>query len=82
MVLAPVRNGTTSGVRLSADYDTQGVDDATNWSLGFAYRLNPAVEFELAYDKIDFGSVNGANAGGKGYTGDDHMIRFRTFVTF
>ena len=66
----------------AADYDTQGVDDATNWSLGFAYRLNPAVEFELAYDKIDFGSVNGANAGGKGYTGDDHMIRFRTFVTF
>ena len=68
-----------------ADYDTDYLDDAKNWTIGVAYRLNPAVEFELAYDNIDYGSstnpVNGVvNRGGD--VDDDHMIRFRTFVTF
>ncbi len=61
----------------AADYDTANVDDATNWTIGVAYRLNPAVEFDLAYDQFDFGNDT-ANRN----NGDDHMIRFRTFVTF
>jgi hypothetical protein len=59
-----------------ADYDS-GNDDVTNWTLGVAYRLNPAVEFELAYDNMDFGNNIALPA-----AQDDHMVRFRTFVTF
>ena len=62
----------------AVDYDTNGLDDATNWGLGVAYRLNPAVEFQLAYDKIDYGDGNGAGF----RNGDDNLIRLRTFVTF
>lgn len=61
----------------AADHDTSGVDDATNWSLGVAYRLNDAVEFELVYDKIDYGT-----GAGNERNGDDDIVRFRTFVTF
>jgi hypothetical protein len=63
-----------------ADYDTVDLDDTKNWSLGVAYRVNPAVEFELAYDSIDYG--NSATNNESGIIGDDHMVRFRTFVTF
>ena len=64
----------------ATDYDTNGLDDATNWTFGVGYRLNPAVEFELAYDQIDYGNSGTGNNGGR--VDDDHMIRFRTFVTF
>ena len=60
-----------------ADHDTANVDDAKNWALGVAYRLNPAVEFELLYDNIDYG-----NGTAQDRQDDDHIIRFRTFVTF
>jgi hypothetical protein len=71
----------------AADYDTAGIDDATNWAVGVAYRLNPAVEFELLYDNIDYGDVAATVGGqvvrnGGGNVGDDHIIRLRTFVTF
>ncbi|MDR3353902.1 MAG: S-layer homology domain-containing protein [Synergistaceae bacterium] len=72
----------------AADYDTQFIDDATNWTVGVAYRLNPAVEFELLYDYIDYGGFLAAdgrtlyNAGPGGRDDDDHIIRLRTFVTF
>ena len=70
----------------AAYYDTAGIDDATNWTIGVAYRLNPAVEFELLYDNIDYGGfVNAAGDlvnGGGGRGDDDHIIRLRTFVTF
>ncbi|MDR1481275.1 MAG: S-layer homology domain-containing protein [Synergistaceae bacterium] len=60
-----------------ADHDSAGVDDAVNWSLGVGYRLNDAVEFELAYDSIDYGEAvrNDRN-------GSDNIVRFRTYVAF
>jgi hypothetical protein len=75
----------------AADYDTVDIDDATNWTVGVAYRLNPAVEFELLYDYIDYGGyltpggvlVNDGPGGPRsGRVDDDHIIRLRTFVTF
>jgi hypothetical protein len=61
-----------------ADFDTAGVDDASNWTLGVGYRLNPAVEFELAYDNIDYGENNPVDF----RNGDEHQIRVRTYVSF
>jgi hypothetical protein len=61
-----------------ADYDTANLGDASNWTLGVAYRYSPAMEFELSYDKIDYDDNNPA-----GYrSGDDNQIRFRTYVSF
>ncbi|MDR1481526.1 MAG: S-layer homology domain-containing protein [Synergistaceae bacterium] len=69
-----------------ADYDTAGIDDATNWAVSVAYRINPAVEFELMYDNIDYGGFTDAAGnlvnGGPGRVGDDHIIRLRTFIAF
>jgi hypothetical protein len=68
----------------SADYGTDGVDNAKEWTVGVGYQLNPAVKFELSYDNIDYGD---GNIGNNLYddpqrNGDDHQIRFRTFVSF
>ncbi len=60
---------------VDADFDMTGVDNTTNYSLGASYQFNPAVKFELIYDKIDYGV-------GGGMTGDDSLIRFRTEVNF
>ena len=49
-----------------------GVADLTNWSFGVVYQYNPAVAFELVYDKYE----NHATAP------DDDMIRLRTTVNF
>ena len=54
-----------------ADYDTALVDDAKNWTVGVTYQYTPAVAFQLVYDSIDFGANN-----------DDHLIKFRTSVSF
>ena len=60
-----------------ADFDTNGVDDTTNWTVGIGYKLNANVNFELAYDAIDYGSgINNVR------DGDDNIVRFRTYVTF
>lgn len=64
-----------------ADFDTAGLDDATNWTVGIGYQLNPNVGFELAYDNIDYGNAVGQALAGY-RTGDDHLVRFRTYVTF
>jgi hypothetical protein len=62
----------------TADFDTTGVDDTTNWTFGVKYQYSPAMSFELAYDNVDWGSNNAA-----GYrSGDDHIVRFRTLVNF
>ncbi|MDR1482275.1 MAG: S-layer homology domain-containing protein [Synergistaceae bacterium] len=71
----------------AADYDTANIDDAINWTVGVAYRVNPAVELELLYDYIDYGGFTTAggvvfNGGPNGFVDDDHIIRLRTFVTF
>ena len=61
-----------------ADYDTAGLDDAKNWTAGVTYQYTPAVAFQLVYDNIDFGDNNPG-----GFTsGDDHLIKFRTSVSF
>lgn len=54
-----------------ADFDTEGVEDAENYTAGVTYQYTPAVAFQLVYDNIDFGADN-----------DDHLIKFRTSVSF
>ena len=61
-----------------ADYDTAGLDDAKNWTAGVTYQYTPAVAFQLVYDNIDFGDNNPAGF----RSGDDHLIKFRTSVSF
>jgi len=61
-----------------ASFDQPGVDNTKFYTLGVGYQLNPAVGFELAYDKIDYGN----NAPVVGGSTDDHVVRFRTLVNF
>jgi hypothetical protein len=61
-----------------ANFDTDGLDNATNWTFEVGYQYSPAIEFSLGYDNIDYGDNNPAAF----YSGDDHVIRFRTFVSF
>ncbi len=61
-----------------ADYDTNGLDDVDNWGVAVKYQYTPAIAFRLAYDYIDFGSGNGDG----NYNGDDHVIQFRTTISF
>lgn len=61
-----------------ADYDTPGLDDAKNWTAGVTYQYTPAVAFQLVYDNIDFGDNNPDGL----RSGDDHLIKFRTSVSF
>jgi hypothetical protein len=61
-----------------ADYDTTGLADAKNWTIGIGYQLNDAVKFTLSYDDIDYGTGNAAGF----LNDDDHVIRFRTQVAF
>lgn len=75
-----------------ADFNTPGLDDTTNWTLGVSFRYRPGLTFELSYDHIDWGDSDGsveyyggtASSGGKGSakTGDDGIIRLRTFLCF
>ena len=69
---------------LTADFDTNGVDDATNWTFGVLYYYTPAITFDLAYDKVDWGDSTSATThdGTATRTGDDNIVRFRTHVTF
>jgi len=60
-----------------ADFNTTGVDDASEWGLGFGYQYTPAVYFELAYDQVDYGDNNFGGMNGK-----ESMVRFRTTVNF
>jgi len=56
------------------------VEDTVNYTFGVAYQLNPAVRFELLYDKIDYGTSTGNHSDFR--SGDDHLVRFRTQVVF
>jgi len=59
---------------LDVDYDTAIGDllDHTNWLFGVRYMYTSGLQFELMYDKIEADNVN--------YS--DHMIRFRTSISF
>ena len=61
-----------------ADFDTTGVDNATEWGVGVTYQYTPAIGFTLLYDKIDYGDGGGAF----GMVGTDNVILFRTQVKF
>ena len=65
----------------TVDYDTNWLDNATEWGLGVTYQLNPAVQFELAYDQVDHGDTLSQRALDGAY-GKDHVVRFRTTVNF
>ncbi|EFQ23342.1 S-layer domain protein [Aminomonas paucivorans DSM 12260] len=62
----------------TADFDTTGIDDTKFYTFGVGYQLNPAVGFELSYDKIDYGDNNPAGMN----SGDDNVVRLRTVVNF
>ena len=62
----------------TADFDTTGIDDTKFYTFGVGYQLNPAVGFELSYDKIDYGDNNPAGMN----SGDDNVVRLRTLVNF
>jgi hypothetical protein len=68
------------------DLDSPGFDDVKDIGIGIGYQLNPAVHFELAYDKIDYGNLTFEDPNGvndpvvRGY--DNHLIRFQTVVNF
>lgn len=61
-----------------ADFDTDWLDNATEWGLGIGYQYTPAIYFELAYDQVDHGDSALAFAD----HGKDHVLRFRTNVNF
>ena len=61
----------------NVDYDTDWLDDATEWGVGVGYQFTPAIYFELAYDQVDHGDNNRG-----GYDGTESVIRFRTDVNF
>lgn len=66
---------------VKADWDTAGIDDATEWGIGVNYKLTSAIKMELAYDSVDYGQNVSADAIGSG-KGDDNLIIFRTTVNF
>ena len=63
------------------DPDTLGVAKAKEWTVGVGYQYSPSIKFELAYDKVDYGTSTAIAPTGL-RNGDDNIIRFRTFVTF
>jgi hypothetical protein len=63
---------------VQADYDTVNIDNATDWTVEVGYQYSPAIEFSLTYDNLDYGDNNPVGR----RNGDDHLIRFRTFVSF
>jgi len=66
----------------SADYGMDFHDKVNQYGIGIAYQYNPAVKFELAYDYIDFGNQCLDVAGDPIEVGNDHVIRFGTFISF
>ena len=61
-----------------ADYDEDVLDDAKNYTIGVNYQYTPAVAFQLTYDHIDYGDNNPLGF----YSGDNHVVKFRTTVNF
>ncbi len=61
-----------------ADFDSNGLDDADSYGIGITYQYTPAIAFRLAYDYTDYGDNNPTGF----YSGDDHVIQFRTAINF
>lgn len=55
-----------------ADFDTPGVDDGKEYGVGVGYQYNPAMKFQLMYNNVDNGNMGG----------EDHVVLFRTSVSF
>ena len=66
------------------DFDTDDLDDATNWGIGVTYQYTPAIAFSLCYDEVDYGDgYTGSDSAGDGaYSDKDHVVRFRTIIKF
>lgn len=65
-----------------ADVDAVGTDDTKMWTVGIAMQYTPAINFQLAYDQIDYGTGNVATGGSLGRNGTESVVRFRTYVSF
>ena len=61
------------------DFDTTGLDDAKEYGIGVKYQYTPAIAFRLAYDYVDNGDNN---TYGDSISGSDHVIQFRTTISF
>ncbi|MCC8177523.1 MAG: S-layer homology domain-containing protein, partial [Cloacibacillus sp.] len=61
----------------NVDFNTNWLDNATEWGVGVAYQYTPAIRFELVYANIDHGDNTGSAAWGK-----ESVVRFRTDVNF
>ncbi|MCF0247377.1 MAG: S-layer homology domain-containing protein, partial [Synergistes sp.] len=67
----------------NVDYDTEGLDNETEWGIGVGYQYTPAVYFELAFDQVDHGNTDDNVVYADDLArGSDHVIRFRTNVSF
>jgi hypothetical protein len=65
------------------DFDLGSDDTLYELTFGVGYQYTDAVSFELMYDTIKSDQEYSVNAGNYGLNRDsDHLIRFRTFVTF
>ena len=67
---------------VNVDFDTNGLDDATEWGVGIGYQYTPAIYFELAYAQVDHGDNNITNASSELLNGTESVIRFRTDISF
>lgn len=63
------------------DFGTTELDDASGYGVGVIYQYTPAVAFRLVYDKVDYGDDNTFNPL-KNRNGSDHVVQFRTTVSF
>ena len=63
---------------VNVDFDTNGLDDSTEWGLGIGYQYTPAIYFELAYAQVDHGD----NAIRDAMQDTESVIRFRTDINF
>lgn len=62
-----------------ADYGTTGLDDAKELGAGVGYQYTPAIYFELAYDRVDYGNSTLTDVK---YYDKESVVRFRTSVSF
>ncbi|HIR18360.1 MAG TPA: S-layer homology domain-containing protein [Candidatus Caccocola faecigallinarum] len=65
---------------VNVDFDTNGLDDSTEWGVGIGYQYTPALYFELAYAQVDHGDNSAAIQNAMNDT--ESVIRFRTTVNF